>query len=182
VVEGLFGHQDDVGGDFGPLPAGSVQRMTLGRGAWHSEQNASQTDGMRFIQVWIMPAERGLPPGVEQKVFTAEDRTGRLLRAISPEGGDAVTVHGNASMCVARLAPGTELEHPIPRGMGHYLYVIAGALDVNGERLTTGDAAKVSNEPGLRLRADTFAAGSIPAGKPGSDGSTELISMEVDLT
>jgi quercetin 2,3-dioxygenase len=182
VVEGSFRHQDDVGGPPGPLPAGSVQRMTLGRGAWHSEQNASEAEGMRFIQVWIMPSERGLAPGVEQKVFTAEDRTGRLLRVISPEGGEAVTVHGNASMYVARLGPGAELEHKIPDGMGHYLYMIAGSLDVNGERLSTGDAAKVSDEPALSLRAGTFDAGAIPAGEPGSDGSTELVSLEVDLT
>ena len=56
VVEGSFGHEDDVGGAYGPLPAGSVQRMTLGRGAWHLEQNASQAEPMRFIQMWIMPA------------------------------------------------------------------------------------------------------------------------------
>jgi redox-sensitive bicupin YhaK (pirin superfamily) len=82
---------------------------------------------------------------------------------------------------VSRLAPGTELEHPVPQGIGHYLYVIAGSLDVNGERLNAGDAAKVANEPSLRLRADTFDAASIDGGEPGSDGSTELISMEVDL-
>ena len=57
VVEGLFRHEDNVGGPPGPLPAGSVQRMTLGRGAYHSEQNASETEPMRFIQIWIMPAE-----------------------------------------------------------------------------------------------------------------------------
>src|SRR5437763_6588215 len=103
VVEGLFRHEDDVGGPPGPLPAGSVQRMTLGRGAYHSEQNGSETEPMRFIQVWIMPSERGLTPGVEQRAFTEDDRTGRLLRAISPEGGDAVKVHGNASLLVSRL-------------------------------------------------------------------------------
>jgi len=70
--------------------------MTLGRGAWHSEQNASKTEPMRFIQMWIMPAERGLAPGVEQKVFTAEDRTDRFLKAISGDGGDAVLVHQDA--------------------------------------------------------------------------------------
>src|SRR5437867_1382592 len=86
VVEGAFRHEDDVGGPPGPLPAGSVQRMTLGRGAWHSEQNASPSEPMRFIQMWILPRELGLEPDVEQKEFTAEDRTDRLLKAIS---GDA---------------------------------------------------------------------------------------------
>ena len=55
VVEGTFGHEDNVGGPFGPLPAGSVQRMTLGSGALHSERNASETEPMRFIQIWILP-------------------------------------------------------------------------------------------------------------------------------
>src|SRR5215212_4515789 len=84
VVEGEFGHADDVGGAFGPLPAGSVQRMTLGSGAWHSEQNASKDEGMRFIQIWILPDEGGLEPGVEQRVLTKDDRTNRLLRAFAP--------------------------------------------------------------------------------------------------
>lgn len=167
VVEGSFRHEDDVGGPPGPLPAGSVQRMTLGSGARHSEQNASHTEPMRFIQMWIMPEERGLTPGVEQRELTVEDRTGRLLRAIAPEGGDAVKVHGNAAVHVSRLTEGTALTHPIPGGMGAYLYVISGDLDLDGERLGTGDAAKVADqrELGLAARAET-----------------ELIVVEVDLS
>src|SRR6266700_3236167 len=111
VVEGLFRHADSLGGEYLLLPAGSAQRMTLGSGAWHSEQNASEDEPMRFIQMWIMPSERGLTPGVEQRVFTEDDRTGRLLRAISPEGGDAVKVHGSASMYVSRLPSGHAASH-----------------------------------------------------------------------
>jgi len=153
VVEGSFGHQDDVGGDYGPLPAGSVQRMTLGRGAWHSEQNASKTEPMRFIQMWIMPAERGLEPGVEQKVFSTEDRTDRLLTAISGEGGDTVLVHQDAHVLISRLNPGTEVAHPLPAGRGVYLYVIEGDAEVNGERMTTGDAAQIWEEDAIGIAA-----------------------------
>jgi hypothetical protein len=153
VVEGSFGHQDDVGGDHGPLPAGSVQRMTLGRGAWHSEQNASATEPMRFIQMWIMPAERGLEPGVEQKVFTAEDRTDRLLEAISGDGGEAVLVHQDARVLISRLNPGSEVTHPLPAGRGVYLYVIEGDAEVNGERMTTGDAAQIRDEDAVQVAA-----------------------------
>jgi redox-sensitive bicupin YhaK (pirin superfamily) len=167
VVEGLFRHEDNVGGPPGPLPAGSVQRMTLGRGANHSEQNGSDTEPMRFIQVWIMPSERGLDPGVEQRVFTKEDRTGRLLRAISPEGGDAVLVHGNASMYVSHLPQGDEISHKFPQGMGGYLYVIDGELKLGGEAMRTGDAAKIGDEPEIDVQATV---------------DTELIMMEVDLT
>ncbi|HYU57702.1 MAG TPA: pirin family protein [Actinomycetota bacterium] len=158
VVEGTFRHEDDLGND-GVLRAGSVQRMTLGSGAWHSEQNGSESEPMRFIQMWVLPHERGLPPSVEQREFTVEDRTDRLLRAISGEGGEggeAVHVHQDASVFVARLNPGVSVAHAFSPGHGGYLYVIGGALRLgeDGEVLRTGDAVKVRDERGLPLAAE----------------------------
>jgi redox-sensitive bicupin YhaK (pirin superfamily) len=153
VVEGSFRHQDDVGGPPGPLPAGSVQRMTLGSGALHSEQNASDAEPMRFIQMWIMPSERGLTPGVEQKVFTQEDRTDTLLRVISGDDGDAVLVHQDAHVFVSRLNAGATVEHPLGDVRGVYLYVIEGDVDVNGERMETGSAAQVTAEERVDIAA-----------------------------
>jgi hypothetical protein len=167
VVEGSFRHEDDVGGPPGPLPAGSVQRMTLGRGAWHSEQNASETEPMRFIQMWIMPAEHGLEPEVEQKVFTAQDRTDRLLKTIGGDDGDAVLVHQDAYVLVSRLNPSVEVSHPLGAGRGLYLYVIEGDAGVTGERMTTGDAAEIWDEPSVPIRANAV---------------TELIAVEVALS
>jgi redox-sensitive bicupin YhaK (pirin superfamily) len=153
VVEGTFRHQDDVGGAPGPLPAGSVQRMTLGSGALHSEQNASESEPMRFIQMWIIPSEQGLTPGVEQKVFTTDDRTDTLLKVISGDGGDAVLVHEDAHVFVSRLTAGRSVELPLPTGRGVYLYVIEGDVAVNGERMETGAAAQVVEEPGIEIVA-----------------------------
>jgi quercetin 2,3-dioxygenase len=155
VVEGLFRHEDNVGGPPGPLPAGSVQRMTLGRGAYHSEQNASETEPMRFIQIWIMPAERGLPPGVEQKVFTTEDRSDTLLRAISGDDGDAVLVHQDAHVFVSRMNAGRSVEHPLAPGRGVYLYVIEGDVGVNGERMEAGSAAQITDEERAEIAASS---------------------------
>ncbi|HEX5936874.1 MAG TPA: pirin family protein [Actinomycetota bacterium] len=166
VVEGRFRHEDDVGGAPGPLPAGSVQRMTLGRGARHSEQNASETEPMRFIQMWILPAEPGLEPGVEQRVFTAEERTDTLRKVISGDGGDAVLVHQDAHVFVSRLRAGTVVSHPLPEGRGVYLYVIEGDADVVGERMTTGDAAEIRDEATIAIEANTI---------------TELILVDVSL-
>ena len=154
VVEGLFGHEDNVGGPFGPLPAGSVQRMTLGSGALHSELNASKDEPMRFIQIWILPDTAGLPPGVEQRVFTVQDRTNRLLRVIGPEGGDVVKVHQDASVHVAHLDPGVEITHAIGEGRGAYVYLIDGAAMFDGEAVATGDAAKVTDQPSVTIRAE----------------------------
>jgi redox-sensitive bicupin YhaK (pirin superfamily) len=167
VVEGSFRHEDDVGGPPGPLAAGSVQRMTLGRGAWHSEQNARDTEPMRFIQMWIMPAERGLEPGVEQKVFTEEDRTDRLLNVISGDAGEAVLVHQDAHVFVSRLHPDVEVSHDLGAGRGVYLYVIEGDADVVGERMATGDAAEIDDVPIISIRANA---------------TTELILVDVALS
>ena len=153
VVEGTFGHEDNVGGPFGPLPAGSVQRMTLGSGALHSELTASVAEPMRFIQIWILPDTADLPPEVEQRVFTSEDRANRLLKVIGSEGGDVVRVHQDASVHVAALESNAEVVHPLGAGRGAYLYVINGKVSLNGEALTTGDAAKVTDEATLAIRA-----------------------------
>jgi quercetin 2,3-dioxygenase len=156
VVEGTFRHEDNVGNG-GILPAGSVQRMTLGSGAWHSEQNGSQDEPMRFIQLWLLPAQRGLPPEVEQKEFTEEERTDHLLQVLSPDGGDAVKVNQDATVHVARLNPGTEVSHTFATGRGGYLYVLEGSVGANGEGLGTGDAAKIREEASLDLEAEDTA-------------------------
>ena len=153
VVEGTFRHEDSLGND-GVLPAGSVQRMTLGSGAYHSEQNGSETEPMRFIQIWILPDTPDLPPEVEQRVFTRDDRTNRLLRVIGPEGGEVVKVHQDASVWVARLEPGVEVTHALGEGRGAYVSLIEGRATFDGEPVATGDAAKVTEQPELRIRAE----------------------------
>jgi len=154
VVEGRFRHEDSVGGAPGPLPAGAVQRMTLGSGALHSEQNASRDAPMRFIQIWVLPDTPGLTPEVEQRVFTRDDRAGRLLQVIGPDGGDAVRIHQDASVHVASLAAGDEVVHRIGQGRGAYAYLIDGQARFDGQPAATGDAAKVTGQASLAVRAE----------------------------
>ena len=155
IPAGVFEHADSLGNG-GVLPAGSVQRMTLGSGALHSESNHSKTEPVEFIQMWIMPEERGLRPSVEQRQHTLEDRHNRLLRILRPvgtEGDTGVTVHQDVSMYVARLDPGAGAEHTFGAGRGGYFYLIEGGIELNGERLATGDAAKVLGGGLLRIAA-----------------------------
>jgi redox-sensitive bicupin YhaK (pirin superfamily) len=154
VVAGTFRHADSAGNG-GVFKAGAVQRLTLGSGLMHSEQNHSQTEPVQFIQMWILPDRRGLLPSLEQQQFSAEDRHNRLLQVLRPEGteGSGVTVHQNASAYVSALDPEIAVEHEFRQGHGGYFYLIQGAIELNGERLTTGDAAKVLREGLLRIRA-----------------------------
>jgi len=154
VVAGTFRHADSAGNG-GVFEAGAVQRLTLGSGLLHSEQNHSETEPVQFIQMWILPDRRGLPPSLEQRQFTAEDRHNRLLQILRPEGteGSGVTVHQDARMYVSGLDLEVTLEHEFRQGRGGYFYLIQGGIELNGERLTTGDAAKVLGEGLLRIRA-----------------------------
>jgi quercetin 2,3-dioxygenase len=154
VVAGEFEHADSLGND-GILLPGGVQRMTLGSGAYHSERNHSQTEEMQFIQMWIMPSERGLPPSVEQRQYSEEDRSNGLLRILRPEGsdGEGVSVHRDVSMYVARLEPGISVEHQFGEGRGGYFYLISGATNVNEEPFSTGYAAKILGAGLFRVHA-----------------------------
>jgi redox-sensitive bicupin YhaK (pirin superfamily)/2-hydroxychromene-2-carboxylate isomerase len=154
VVSGHFEHADSLGHD-GVLEPGGVQRMRLGWGAEHSERNHSQTEEMRFIQMWILPDRRNLRPAVEQRRYTTADRHNRLLQILRPEGapGEGVEVAQDARMFVARLDADAAVEHTIADGHGGYFYVIEGALGLNDTELRTGDAAYVTGDGLLQIRA-----------------------------
>ena len=154
VVSGHFEHADSLGND-GVLEPGGVQRMRLGSGAEHSERNHSKTEPMEFIQMWILPWKRGLPPSIEQRQYTVADRTDRLLRFLKPEGseGDGITVAQDVSMYVATLSRSRSVEHVFRPSRGGYLYLINGAVRVNDESLTTEDAAYIVGDGTLQLAA-----------------------------
>jgi redox-sensitive bicupin YhaK (pirin superfamily) len=116
--------------------------------------------------MWIMPAILGLPPEVEQKVFTEADRTDKLLEVISPLGGDAVLVHQDARVYVSSLSEGASVEHAFRPGFGAYVYVISGSIRLNDDELATGDAAKIGDEASIAIAAQA---------------ATELIMVEVQL-
>ncbi len=152
VWKGTFRHADSLGND-GILHPGAVQVMTLGSGAEHSEQNASASEPMEFIQIWILPDTADLRPGVEQRQYTKEQRTNRLLKVVGPEGEDVVKVHQDAAMYVAALEAGAEVGHEFLPDRGGYLYLLEGRIRLDGEELWEGDAAKIYQERRLTVHA-----------------------------
>ncbi len=154
VVAGEFEHRDSLGNG-GVLLPGGVQRMRLGSGAEHSEGNHSASAEMQFVQMWILPWERGLAPDVEQRQYTVADRTDRLLRFLKPDGagGEGIGVAQDVSMYASRLSPGASVSHGFGEGRGGYLYLLSGALAANGAALVRGDAAYVTGAGDLDLVA-----------------------------
>ena len=151
VAEGLFAHEDSLGND-GLLEAGAAQVMRFSSsGALHSERNGSPAEPMRFIQFWILPSDPELESSVQQRQYTMEDRMGRLLQIMGPPGEDGLDLAQDARVWVARLSQGNRARHDLDAGRGGYLYVLDGELEVAGDKLATGDAAKVAGSEVVEL-------------------------------
>lgn len=147
VVEGTFAHEDSLGNG-GILEPGAAQVMSFdSRGALHSERNGSQTDPMRFIQFWILPSTRAGGSSVQQRQYTPEDRTNRLLQIMSPPGEEGLDLLQDARALVARLEAGEELSHTFATDRCGYLYLLDGAVTLNGEKAGSGDAGKIERGP-----------------------------------
>jgi redox-sensitive bicupin YhaK (pirin superfamily) len=153
VVAGTLEHKDSMGNGSVIRP-GEVQRMTAGTGVTHSEYNPSRAEPVHFLQIWILPERQGLAPGYEQRAFPAAELQGRLRVVASRDGRDgAVTVHQDARILAARLAPGEEVVHALAPGRHAWVQVVCGALAMGGTALAAGDGAAVSGQARLALAA-----------------------------
>ncbi len=153
VLDGALEHGDSMGNGAVIRP-GEVQRMTAGTGVTHSEFNHSQAEEVHFLQIWIEPEALGLAPGYEQQVLDfAAAPGGWCPIAAPPDGGGAVRIHQDVRVFAARLTPDATVDYALPSGRHAWLQVVRGAVQLNSERLETGDGAAVSDEPRLEVRA-----------------------------
>ena len=141
VLSGGLQHKDSMGTGSVIRP-GDVQRMTAGTGVTHSEFNASPTDGVHFLQIWILPESRGIAPSYEQKHYSEAERQGRLKLVASQDARDgSLLIHQDASLFVGLLAPRERVVHDLPQGRYAWLHVARGKVEVAGAELSAGDAA-----------------------------------------
>jgi redox-sensitive bicupin YhaK (pirin superfamily) len=151
VLEGALEHKDSLGNGSVIRP-GEVQRMTAGTGVTHSEFNPSPADRLHLLQIWILPERKGLAPEYEQKRVPDAAKNGRLALIASREGGgDAVTIHQDASIYAARLANGQSVRHELQEGRHAWVHVASGRATLNGRPLAAGDGARVSEEPEIHI-------------------------------
>jgi quercetin 2,3-dioxygenase len=157
VLEGGLEHRDSTGGG-GVIRPGEIQFMRAGTGVTHSEKNASKTEPVHFLQIWVVPDTRGLAPRYDQRSFDeAAARRGFVLLA-SRDGRDgSIQVQQDVALWMARLGEGDLRSHDLAPGRHAWLHVARGAVTLHDRALAEGDGAAVSDEPGLRLvgRGDT---------------------------
>ena len=151
VLEGGLEHRDSMGNG-SVIRYGDVQRMSAGSGVRHSEFNASKTEPVRLLQIWIMPERDGLAPSYEQKRFTAEEKRGRLRLIGSRDGREgSTTIHQDVDLYATLLAKGEAATHELAPGRGAWVQIATGSATLNGVRLEEGDGASVTTSGPLRL-------------------------------
>jgi hypothetical protein len=152
VLEGELAHRDSMGNGEVIRP-GEVQRMTAGSGVRHSEFNHSAEHATHFLQIWLLPAARDLPPGYEQARVDEADLRGRLHRVGAPAGTPAtLTLHADVSLWQGRFdGPDERAEQVLDTTRLAYVYLARGRLTVNGQALAAGDALLLDGETRLTL-------------------------------
>jgi redox-sensitive bicupin YhaK (pirin superfamily) len=149
VLEGALEHKDSIGTG-SVLRPGTVQRMSAGRGVYHSEWNPSKSEGVHFLQIWILPQSQGIAPSYEEKHFPVAERQNGFRLLVSPDARDgSVKIHQDAEMWGTVLDGGKDATFELRPGRRAWIQVARGALSVNGTPLGTGDGAAIEGESRL---------------------------------
>jgi len=153
VLDGALEHRDDLGNG-SILRAGDVQRMSAGTGVHHSEFNASNTQPLMFLQIWILPAQAGIAPGYEQLSLFTDGGRNELHLAVSPDGRQgSLMIHQDACLYIGRLSRGAVATQGFEPGRRGYLHLARGEVKVNGQLLHGGDAMTLEGEPAVIVDA-----------------------------
>jgi redox-sensitive bicupin YhaK (pirin superfamily) len=153
VLEGELEHRDSMGNG-SVLKPGEFQRMSAGTGVRHSEFNPSTEHPVHLYQIWLRPHTEGLPPSYEARRFHEAEKSNRLRLVASAKGREgSLTIHQAADVYLSRLDAKAEVSHQIAPGRHAWLQVLRGAVALNGEPLTAGDGAAVSDEGALSIAA-----------------------------
>ncbi|PZU91506.1 MAG: quercetin 2,3-dioxygenase [Pseudanabaena sp.] len=155
VLEGALQHKDSIGTGSIIRP-GDVQRMSAGTGISHSEFNASATDLVHFLQIWILPAITGIEPSYEQKAFNAEEKKGKLLLVGSADGREgSITIHQDVNFYASLLSKAEIVSHILGTNRVAWLQVASGKVLLNNLQLSAGDGAAITEESLIILEGNS---------------------------
>jgi redox-sensitive bicupin YhaK (pirin superfamily) len=154
ILGGAIAHKDSTGGG-GTIRPGEIQRMSAGSGIVHAEFNASATETCHLLQIWIMPSERGIAPGYEQKKIDPQAVQNRFARIAAPDPGEnEVRLVQDAEIWSAKLDAGVEAIHNLAQGRKAWLQVASGEVRVDGQTLKAGDAAAITDQAQIAVRSE----------------------------
>ncbi|HEY5076913.1 MAG TPA: pirin family protein [Acidimicrobiia bacterium] len=155
VLEGALEHRDSEGNQ-GVITRDVAQRMSAGTGIRHSEVNASKTEPVHLLQMWVPPDAFGDPPGYEQRDVSNDIQPDTLFPLASGAEHVDSAIHINqddATLWIGRLTPGTIVS--VPGAPFVHVFVSRGSATLDGAgELKTGDAVRLT-EAGARALVAT---------------------------
>lgn len=157
-LRGSLEHGDNTGGH-GIIKSGEVQIMSAGSGIAHSEKNASRSEDVNFLQVWVFPKERNIQPRYDQKFFAAEQRINNFQTVVAPDKKDgALWINQDAWFSLVKVTKGTAKEYTLNKtGNGVYVFVIEGDATIEEQKLNKRDGLGVWDTSSITLTADSDA-------------------------
>ena len=154
VLAGELEHRDSMGNGSVIRP-GDIQRMSAGTGVRHSEFNASKTNPLHFLQIWILPETKGLDPSYEEKNFSCQITAGELTLVGSRDGKDnSVTIHQDVNLYLGSLDKSDRLTYQIADNRAVWLQVTKGKVGLNDRLLQAGDGAAIADETEIAIAGD----------------------------
>lgn len=152
ILSGEMTHKDTMGNET-VIRTNDVQRMTAGTGLYHSEMNVGDKP-VHFYQIWIEPDKHGLSPSYDQKTFNPDLWQNKLaLLASNKAEQGVVTLNTDASLYRAELIKGKTISYELANGRKPFVYIITGAININGQKIDTNDQARISKETLLQITA-----------------------------
>jgi redox-sensitive bicupin YhaK (pirin superfamily) len=126
--------------------------MSAGSGVTHSEFNASKTEPVHLLQIWMFPEEKGLKPVYGQKTFGEEEKRGKLRLIASADGREgSVKIRQDNELYATVLGKGETVKHELKPERHAYVQVARGSMTLNGKKLEEGDGAAISAEKTVEL-------------------------------
>jgi len=154
VIDGELEHKDTLG-NTGLIYPGLAQRMSAGRGIYHSEKNNTSPKSVHFVQMWVLPDTESIDPGYEQLDVNPELAKGGLVPIASGRQHDAAISirQKGAVLWGGRLTPGEVVR--VPDAPFVHLYVVKGGASLEAAgALGTGDAVRLTAAGAPTLTAD----------------------------
>ncbi|MEQ1573658.1 MAG: pirin family protein [Vicinamibacterales bacterium] len=149
VLAGALEHKDSMG-EGSVVRPGEVIAMSAGTGITHSEFNHSKTEEVHFLQIWMVPGQRGVAPCYGQKHFPDVEKRGTLRLVISPDGADgSLSFHQNTRIYAGLFDGPERAELALGAARYAYVHVIRGRVSLNGTPLSDGDGVRVRHERSL---------------------------------
>ncbi|MBT9311766.1 pirin family protein [Leptothoe kymatousa] len=155
VIDGALEHKDSIGNG-SIIKPGDVQRMSAGTGISHSEYNASKEAAVHFLQIWVLPEQKGIDPGYEQIYFGPEEKQNTLRLVGSRDGrAGSITIHQDLNLYAAQLNAKQRLSHPVPDHRIMWLQIVRGNIQLGEQALSAGDGAAITAATNLTMVGQT---------------------------